>query len=284
MVLSMRPDIEKIISGRCQKHDGIWMAMANDQISYPESANAECRQIEEQSYWFQHRNSVITSLLAQYASHDNTSFFLDIGGGNGFQSKAIQDMGLTTVLLEPGFTGCLNAKSRGVKAIIHATLETSGLQEKSIPMAGAFDVVEHIEDESQFLGGLFTKLKPDGLFFMTVPALSILWSDEDSHAGHFRRYTIKSACDTLATQGFKIEFASYIFKPLVLPIFLLRTAPHRLGISKGANVQKTTKQHSLPDNVAGRLVRRGLKKELKLIQSTRKQRIGTSVVIVARKP
>lgn len=284
MVLIMLPDIDKMTGGKCQQHDGIWTTKTNEEISYPDSANADCRQIEEQSYWFQHRNSIITSLLAEHASLDEQSFFTDIGGGNGFQSKAIQDTGLATVLVEPGLTGCVNAKNRGVKTVVHATLEASGLRDESVPLAGAFDVVEHIEDESNFLGTAFKKLKTDGLFFMTVPALSILWSDEDSYAGHFRRYTVKSACRSLATQGFKIEFASYIFKPLVLPIFLLRATPYRLGISKGVDIQKTTRQHTLPNNPAGRLVNRGLKKELELLQRMHKQRIGTSVVVVARKP
>ena len=154
----MLPDIEKMTPGTCHQHDGIWTTKANEQISYPDSANADCRQIEEHSHWFQHRNSIITSLLAEHASLDEKSFFTDIGGGDGFQSTAIEDTGLATVLVEPGLTDCVNAKTRGVKTVVHATLEASGLRAESVPLAGAFAVVEHIEDESNLLGTAFTKL------------------------------------------------------------------------------------------------------------------------------
>jgi len=34
----------------------------------------------------------------------------------------------------------------------------------SIPAAGAFDVVEHIEDNLHFLKTIYSKLRPNGLF------------------------------------------------------------------------------------------------------------------------
>ena len=284
MIQIMLPDIDQMTGGTLQQHDGIWTSKTKTQLSYPEAGNADCLKIEDESYWFEHRNSIITSLLHQHAAPDSRNFFADIGGGNGFQSKAVQDTGLTTVLIEPGLMGCINAKNRGVQHVVNATLETSGLKDETIPLAGAFDVVEHIEDEANFLQLIFTKLRPRGLFFMTVPALSILWSDEDIYAGHFRRYTVKSACRSLTEQGFEIDFASYFFKPLVLPILLLRATRYRLGLSNGVAPQKTAKQHTLPSSFAGRIVGRSLEQELNLLSRKNKQRIGSSVVVVARKP
>jgi len=50
----------------------------------------------------------------------------------------------------------------------------------------------------------------------------LLWSNEDVHAGHYRRYT-KSMSNILKEAGFRIEFSSYIFSILPFPIFLLRS-------------------------------------------------------------
>lgn len=51
------------------------------------------------------------------------------------------------------------------------------------------DVLEHIEDDTGFLGWLITTMKPDSHLLMTVPAGPELWSPHDEVYGHYRRYT-----------------------------------------------------------------------------------------------
>jgi len=118
---------------------------------------------------------------------------------------------------------------------------------------------------------------------MTVPALSTLWSEEDVYAGHFRRYSVKSATNTLAASGLRVEYATYIFQPLVVPILLLRALPFRLGTRKSVDIETTEYEHALPDSLAGRFVKRGLQRELRRVRDGRKQWLGTSVAVVARK-
>ena len=67
-------------------------------------------EIEKDSFWFNHRNDVISNFVKRYSSLET---FVDIGGGNGFVSKRLQDEGIPTILLEPGKYGVLNAKNRG---------------------------------------------------------------------------------------------------------------------------------------------------------------------------
>ena len=91
--------------------DGVWRDTELEVISYPADGNESCFRIEEDSFWFRHRNQVIGSLVSNFPPD---GVFFDVGGGNGFVAKALQDQGQTTVLVEPGGQGCeRRAKRRG---------------------------------------------------------------------------------------------------------------------------------------------------------------------------
>ena len=79
-----------------KKEDGVWYAKTQIEVSYPEEGNAQCLQLEDNSYWFQHRNNCITELVKHY-SPDAT--FFDIGGGNGFVAKGLEKVGISTILI-----------------------------------------------------------------------------------------------------------------------------------------------------------------------------------------
>ncbi len=146
-------------------------------------------------------------------------------------------------------------------------------------MAGAFDVVEQIDAQEDFLSQIHNILQPHGLFFMTAPALSWLWSFEDVHAAHFRRYSLRSASKVLEKTGFNIQFASFFFRPLVFPILLLRSIPSHLKIRKTTNLGVTKKEHHLPDSLPGRLISHSLSKAREQLKEQEKLAVGKSLVV-----
>ena len=46
--------------------DGIFYAAGSEAISYPEEGNEACFQIEEQSFWFRHRNDCLRELARNF--------------------------------------------------------------------------------------------------------------------------------------------------------------------------------------------------------------------------
>ncbi len=42
------------------------------------------------------------------------------------------------------------------------------------------DVLEHIDNETEFLSNLGTYLRPNGILVITVPAFNFLWSGEEA--------------------------------------------------------------------------------------------------------
>lgn len=87
-----------------------------------------------------------------------------------------------------------------------------------------------------------------GYFFVTVPALPCLWSDDDVNAGHFRRNTRSKIRALLVSAGFQIRFCSYFFTYLVPAVYRLRTIPSRLHILQQM-AKRSPQQDHLPTNL-----------------------------------
>src|SRR4029453_13054884 len=100
----------------------------------------------------------------------------------------------------------------------------------SLPAIGMFDVLEHIENDVAFLDSLHELLIPSGRIYVAVPAFGFLWSADDAAAGHFRRYTIGTLTKALASSGFIVDYSTYFFQWLWLPIFFFRTMPSVIGL------------------------------------------------------
>jgi len=261
--------------------DGIYYAKNTSAISYPTEWNEYCFQIEQDSFWFKHRNEILIESI-RAISPDKT--FFDIGGGNGYVAKGLEDAGIDTVLVEPG-SGAQNAKRRGLKQVVCSTLENAGFLPSSMSAAGLFDVVEHIPDDREFLSQINTFLKPGGHVFITVPAFRFLWSNEDDHAGHCRRYTLRQLCEVLTKAGFEITYKTYFFSILPVPVFLFRSLPSKLGLHKKANDPETHKKaHRAKKGILTALLNRIWIWELRRVKSQKLIPVGGSCFVVARKP
>ena len=149
MSISLKNLIKKFTSSVTLNDDGIYYAYSNEKVNYPDDGNDECFEIEENSFWFHHRNNCIIEMIKSYPPVHNGLIF-DIGGGNGFVSRGLLNSGFNVVLVEPGPSGAKNAKRRGIPHVICATTHTAKFKTETIPAIGVFDVVEHIEDDIGF--------------------------------------------------------------------------------------------------------------------------------------
>jgi SAM-dependent methyltransferase len=247
-------------------------------ISYPADGNAVCFLVEDDSFWFKHRNRCIVEAVTQFPPGGQ---ILDIGGGNGWVARGLIDAGFRTVLLEPGQDGAENARThRRIPEVINATLEDAGLPSASLPAAGLFDVLEHIKDDEGFLATLADLLQPRGYVYVTVPAHWWLWSLADLDAGHFRRYNVKRLREQFERAGFEVEYVTYFFEALVPPVFLLRTLPYAVGLSRRGDPRM---EHTGGSARVSSHVERLLRREVSVIAGRRTLMTGTSCLVVARK-
>lgn len=258
-------------------NDQIWHSEQSTAVSYPTEGHTDCFAVEDGSYWFAHRNRVITQLLDRHAIDGP---FLDVGGGNGVVSAAIARTGRCTVMLEPGIAGARNAKARGLPHVICATLKQAAPIAGVFRAVGLFDVIEHVQDDVALLRETRSLLPAGGHLLVTVPALPTLWSDEDVYAGHYRRYTLSECANRIQAAGFRIDFASYFFAPLVLPVLIARRMRSALARRNTQALHETAVKQLQPDAFTNRLIRALLAAEYNMLSHARVP-IGTSCAIVA---
>lgn len=263
--------------------DGIWRPPAVEPISYPEDGNESCFAVEESSFWFAHRNAVISALIGRYRRELEGAPFADIGGGNGFVALAIEAMGLATLLVEPGPRGAARARARGLSSVVEGTLDSCRFHDGCLAGAGLFDVVEHIPDDVAFLRETARALRPGGLLFITVPAYPILWSHEDDVAGHQRRYTKATMRELLAAAGLEEHYLGHFFRPLPPLIAAMRALPYRVGLASGAPTAERVARDHKP-GVADRLLRRLLAGEVEAVASGASLAFGGSLLVAAQRP
>ena len=275
-------DIESITTGLKLGEDGIWYSIESQNISYPSDGNETYFNIEDRSFWFKHRNNCILSVVKSYPpDHGGTIF--DIGGGNGFVSLALANAGFDVALVEPGRTGATNGKVRGLETVICATTDSARFRSHSLSAVGLFDVVEHIEDDLSFLKSLRGLMKKQGRLYITVPAYSFLWSGEDVSAGHYRRYTRKSICKVIEQAGFEVEFSSYIFRFLPIPIALFRVLPYRMALLRSKNkTQEVACDHVVQGGAVTSILAFVLNSEIENLKNNKAMSFGGSCLIVAK--
>jgi SAM-dependent methyltransferase len=257
----------------------IWFSKGKSNISYPSLGNETCFEIEDHSFWFRHRNRCITSIVRGFPP---AGALFDLGGGNGFVSLGLQEAGWQSVVVEPGIAGAINARKRGLENVICATLQDANFLSHSLPAAGLFDVLEHIEDDRHFLRMLRDRLITGGRIYLTVPAYQWLWSAEDTSAGHFRRYTRASLSSVLRQSGFEVEFATYIFSPLPLPILLKRTIPSLVGRRKADDSGEGIREHRTGSKSIQGLADGVFEWELRRLDRKMTIPVGGSCLVVAR--
>lgn len=261
--------------------DGLWWPKTRSTVDYPDEGNAFCFQVEDQSFWFRYRNNYVVNAVCRFPP---AGPIFDIGGGNGFVARGLEAAGFPAVVVEPGATGARNAQGRGLSPVVCAALDDAGFLPGSMAAAGLFDVLEHIEDDRGAMATVSALLPAGGRVYVTVPAYQWLWSSEDELGGHHRRYTRASLARVITGAGLAVEYSTYIFWPLPLPILLVRAIPARLGVRPKVDLDAIEKELKPTEGVAVRALTSLLDLERWWLARGGTVPFGGSCLLVARKP
>lgn len=207
--------------GYVPKHIDGFMAFAPNLASgspaYREGYFADLATAEASSFWYRARNDLITWAVSRYFPDFRT--FLEIGCGTGFALGGIRVAFPSTEL-----TGS-EIIAEGVEfAARHVpSAQIYQMDARNIPfrdhfdVIGAFDVVEHIEEDEAVLNEIYRALRPGGGLVLAVPQHPALWSPHDEYTRHVRRYTAGELRRKVAAAGFHI-LRSTSFVSLLLPL------------------------------------------------------------------
>lgn len=274
-----KQDLDRYCEGLQPGQDGIFVSrLAGEQIHFPEQGHATLANLEDDSFWFRHRNRCIVAAVRKYPP---SGPLFDVGGGNGYVARGLEESGVRVVLVEPGAAGCATAHRRGLSTVVNADFYGARFIPGSVPGIGLFDVIEHVEDDRAFLRSVSQALAPGGRLYVTVPAYSWLWSQVDAASGHFRRYTMASLGEAVAAAGLVRTYATCFFQPLIPAILLTRVL---MGILRKPErtVANTSSEHSR--TLAARCLESLLRYESYAISKGVGLPFGASLLLVASKP
>ncbi|MBX7100681.1 MAG: class I SAM-dependent methyltransferase [Myxococcaceae bacterium] len=175
-------------------------------------------QLEADHWWFEARRQIIEDTLKRATAERQGLSVLDIGCGTGGMAPMLSRFGA----LE-GVEGSPDALERARRRfpgyVFHAGSLPDGLPEGAWDLITAFDVLEHLDQPVATLRQVSGRLKPDGAFVCTVPALPLLWSHHDVLNHHRRRYTATTLREHLEAGGLRVEWLSY-FNSWLFPAVL----------------------------------------------------------------
>lgn len=274
----------------CYCDNGIWKKNENDEVlsAFTDEMQEELLAVEDGSWWFDYRAKVILGLAHLFFDKEEPT--VDIGGGNGYTTVRMMRKGFNVGLIEPNSEACKNAKNRGLYNIFCGEVSDETINDNSIQQCMLLDVLEHIPDDEGFLKLINNKQADNGYILLTVPAHEYLWSSEDDFAGHHRRYDKDSLTKVLIKAGYNVEYISYFFWFLIVPIFVMRVLLERLHVIKKRTdrdeeeLQKLQKmQFEKKRGLIDKVLRVCEDLELKRIISKKEIGMGASLICVAKK-
>ncbi|MDD5389279.1 MAG: class I SAM-dependent methyltransferase [Gallionellaceae bacterium] len=233
--------------------------------------------MEASNFWFRARNRLIVWALRRHFPQMRR--YLEIGCGTGYVlagvAQAYPEASLTGS--EVFSVGLPYAARRVGKA------ELLQMDARRIPYReefdaiGAFDVLEHIEEDEVVLSEMLRAVRPDGGIVLTVPQHPWLWSRQDEYARHVRRYRIGELREKVLRAGFKVEFET-TFVSLLLPAMLAS----RLAQRKASADSDPLMELRLP-NLINWAFESVMYLERQLIRLGIRFPVGGSLLLIARK-
>jgi len=175
---------------------------------------AQLASVEEKSFWFRARNRLIVGLASNLTRPGDQ--FLEIGCGTGYVLEAIvRECGLRATGGELYAEGLEHARRRVPEAEFVQLDARTMAYDQAFDLVGAFDVLEHIDDDVGVLRRLHRAVRPGGSALFTVPQHPWLWSAADDHAHHVRRYTRVELVDRVSRAGFTpVRVTSFVMSLL----------------------------------------------------------------------
>jgi SAM-dependent methyltransferase len=263
------------------RHDGhlhfaVDSAMANDGFS--ESYFEGLARLEAENFWFRARNRLLVSVLGRY--FPDARSFLELGCGTGFVLSGV-DQAFPLLALygsEIYDKGLSFASQRLPRATLFQMDARCIPFDAEFDVVGAFDVLEHIDDDELVLRQMFQACRPGGGIMITVPQHRFLWSRVDDYSFHKRRYECSELVEKLLRAGF-VVVRTTSFVSLLLPVLLMSRMRQRLMTSESFDPVAELKVGRALD----RILERVLDLERVAIQWGFRFSFGGSLLAVARR-
>ena len=242
---------------------------------FPPSYFDQLAKVEAGHWWFRSRNRTLLWVFKQYIG--NFQRFLEIGCGTGFVLEAIHNANPSAKVYGSEYfeEGLAHARKRVPSANLSQLDAREMLEIEYYDVIGAFDVIEHINEDEMVLSNISRALKQGGALLVTVPQHWWLWSAADEYAGHVRRYTRAELVRKVTRAGLTVEYMTSFVSLLVPFMWISRL--------RSNNVNYDPMDEFRIPNWLNRLLEMIMTFELGLLKIGMKFPFGGSLLLQARK-
>ncbi len=184
-------------------------------------------ELDQRHWWYVARREVLSALIERTVGRASNLAILEVGCGTGHNLAMLSRFGTVDALELDSEARALAEKRLG-KPILRSPLpDLTDVPERHYDLIGAFDVIEHIEDDRGALASIARRLKPGGKFIMTVPAHQWMWSAHDVANHHQRRYSIRQLRGLVENSPLRLEQSGY-FNSLLFPLAIAERLASKL--------------------------------------------------------
>jgi SAM-dependent methyltransferase len=244
---------------------------------FPANHFGQLSEIEPKHFWFLARNKLVQWALQRHFSSART--LLEVGCGTGFVLSGLRQRfpNLQVVGTDIHSDGLSFARKRLPDIELLQMDARKMPYESEFDVIGAFDVLEHVDDDGQVLAEFYRSCRPGGGIILTVPQHQFLWSAADDHAYHKRRYARRELLDRIRRAGFTLLQASS-FVSLLLPV-MWASRKRRRALDASFDLLAEFRIHPALNRTLGAI----LSLERLLITSGFSMPAGGSLLVVALK-
>jgi len=169
--------------------------------------------------WEVARARFFRDLLGRSGVMAHASSILDVGAGDGYLANIVAERMPSegrVVCFDPLYT---NEDISRFSADTAARLTFTRLRpQQQFDVALLLDVVEHVEDDREFLGGFVSSnVKPGGSVLVSVPAWQALFTQHDVTLKHYRRYSPQLVMRLLEDANLRVVKSGGLFHGPLLP-------------------------------------------------------------------
>ena len=192
-------------------------------------------ELDERHWWYCARRKVLADLIRREVKPPAHAKILEIGCGTGHNLAMLGEFGEVDGLELDEEARAISERRLG-RTVMSAPLpELAGVPARHYDLIGAFDVIEHIDDDAAALASIASRLKSGGKFVMAVPAHQWMWSAHDVVNHHKRRYSKSGLRRLIESSPMKLGKIGY-FNSLLFPLAVAERAASKLRDKNSANV------------------------------------------------
>ncbi len=200
--------------------------------------------LERVNWWFTVRRRILRDRIRHILKNPKEIQSLNIGAATGTTSDMLSEFG-EVMSVEFDQECCNYTQTFLSTPLIQGSITELPFGNNSYDLVCAFDVIEHVEDDTKAVAEMMRVCKPGGHIAITVPAYSFLWGEHDVINQHYRRYTKTQLLELLKNHPGKIIYQTYFNSILFIPIAAYRLLAKGMSKLKGAKKETLESDHAI---------------------------------------